>query len=172
MKAAPARPSSAGGGPFTTALLAATLAVLGLLTGLPFLLGPVIGVVAVVGAAGWRHTSRGRTESALFPVLGALGALLFAAPPERSTELFGGVAALAFLLWLADDPARPAGGGRRAVPLLGVAALSFGLSWSVTLLLAPGVPEVGIAAGLLVAALFLVAVALRWSLSAPRSEAA
>lgn len=149
-----------GGGCLTLGIFGLVLAVLGLLSGLPWLLGPVIGVAGVLLSSRLRASTRLRSELALLPGLAAMATLLFASPIAPSTELFGGLASLAFLLWLADDPARAPGGGRRAVPTLGLAGLAFGLAWSITLPFGPAAPDIGLASGLLVAALVLVGLAL------------
>jgi len=86
--------------------------------------------------------------------------LAVTAPVVPSTELFAGLTGLAFLLWLADDPARPVGGGRRAVPAIAVGALGVGVAWAITLGLEGRSPDVGLAGALLAAALVLLALLL------------
>jgi len=94
----------------------------------------------------------------LLPALGAIAILAATAPAIASTELFGGLTGLAFLLWIADDPARPSGGGRRAVPTIALGALGVGLAWAITLALPSKGPDIGLAGGLLAAGLVLLAV--------------
>ncbi len=96
----------------------------------------------------------------LVPPVVALGLLAATAPPGPSTDLFGGLSGLALLLWIADDPGRPSGGGRRAVPTIAVASLGVGLAWAVTLALPSKAPDVALGGALLAAALVLLAVLL------------
>ena len=155
---APVVPTRYGGSPFTLGLLVAAMALFGLVGGLPESTGPIVGVAGVVISAAWRGRRRATAGPiALAPALAALGALAVTAPAVPSTELFGSFAALATLLWLADDPARPAGGGRRAVPALSACAVGVALAWSLSLLLPRPSGEVGLAAVLLVGALLAVA---------------
>lgn len=133
------------------------MGLLGLLSNLPFLLGPVVGVVGVVLAHGLRRTPTMRVpELALVPALGALAVLVFASPAEIASGLVAGLAALAFLLWLADDPRRAPGGGRRAVAIIGLSAVGFGLVWGITLLVPPGAQDIGVAGALAAGALLLI----------------
>lgn len=172
MSASSARaPEGAGGA--TTGLLAGVLVVLGLLGGLPLLLGPVVGVGGVVVAVAVRRNRTARRWGLeAVPVFGVLLVLGLSAPAERSAELFAGLAALAALLWLADDRQRAPGRWTRAVPTLGLAALGFGLAWALTLLLPSGTQNVGAAGVLLVAALVLVSVVLAVAVLRPRPETA
>ena len=147
-----------GGGLATTALFGFAAGVLGLLGGLPLEFGPAIGVAGVVASAILRgRRPRDLGTLALLPALMAIALLAATAPPVPSTELFAGLTGLAFLLWIADDPSRPAGGGRRAVPILALGALGVGLAWAITLALPGRSPDVGLAGALLAAALVLLA---------------
>jgi len=148
-----------GGRGATTAVLAACAGFLGLLGALPDLLGPILGVLGVVLSSVWR--SRESTSPAVLataPALAAIVVLTASAPAAASTELFAGLTGLAFLLWLADDPARPAGGGRRAGPTIAPAALAVGLAWAFALSLSGEPVEVGLAGGVLAAAIVVLAV--------------
>jgi hypothetical protein len=150
-----------GGGAATTALFAFAMAGLGLLGGLPVYVGPALGAGTVVISALLRALRPDRYRAlALAPAVAVLGILAATAPPGASTELFGGLSGLAFLLWVADDPARPSGGGRRSVPTIALAALGVGLAWAVTLALPTNAPNVALGAALLAAALVLLAVLL------------
>ncbi len=151
------RPSGLG----ATVLLGGALALLGLLTSLPYFLGPIAGAVAVVAAARLRTRPGGRAGPlALGLVLGVLGTLSALAPPVASAELIAGFAALGVLLWIASDPSRGAGALRQAVPIVAIAGLAF----AVALALAVGLPTVpyglGIAGGLAAIAVLLVGFAL------------
>jgi len=147
-----------GGGVATAALFGATMVFLGLLGGLPVFLGPAVGAVGVGASAYWRTRPAWRQRSVPFvPAALALAVLSATSPALPSTVLFAGLASLAMLLWIADDPERPAGGGRRAAPVLGPATLGVGLAWAVTLGLAGRGTNVGLAGGLVVVALVLLA---------------
>lgn len=161
------RPIRRGGGVPTTALFGVAVGFLGLLTGVPFYLGPAIGGLGVAASAVWRARRPAVGESLpLVPALAAVTALAATAPVAPASELFAGLAALAFLLWVADDPARPAGGGRRAAATIGPAALGIGSAWGVTLALTGRTAAIGVGAGLV--AIGLVVLAVLFSLLSPR----
>jgi len=145
-----------GGGLLTAAVFGVAAGFLGLLGFLPLPVGPVVGALGVVGSTVLRTRPRLRPAAPL-PGLAALAVLSLAAPAGPSTDLFAGATGLAFLLWLSDDPLRPTGGGRRALPTIAPAALAVGLAWGITLGLAGQPQQVGLAGGLLVAALVLLA---------------
>lgn len=148
-----------GGGVATTALFAFAACALGLLGGLPFYVGPVAGGLGVLGSAVWRtYRPQPGWTVALAPALSAMTVLTATAPAAPSTELFAGLTGLAFLLWVADDPDRPAGGGRRAVPTIALAALAVALVWVVALALTGRTTGIGLTGGVLAIALILLAV--------------
>ena len=150
-----------GGGWATTALFGFAMGSLGLLGGLPIYVGPALGAGTVVISALLRSFKPGAHGTlTLVPAVVAIAVLAASAPPGPATELFGGLSALAFLLWVADDPARPSGGGRRSVPTLALASLGVGLAWAVTLALPTNSPDVALGGALLAAALVLLAVLL------------
>jgi hypothetical protein len=147
-----------GGSVATTVLLAAVAGFLGLLGGLPLFLGPAVAVAGVVGSAVLRRRRRRYGGAViLLPAVVAVAVLVTTAPPDPGSELFAGLTSLALLLWLADDPSRAAGGGRRAVPTLAPAALAVGLAWAITLGLAGTSEDVGLAGSLLATGLVLLA---------------
>lgn len=155
---APVRTVPAHGDLGTTVLLAGIYGFLGLLGGLPVFLGPVIGVLGAVGSYVLRRTDRGGTSAiALGPALLALAILTPAAPAGPATDLFAGLAALALLLWIADEPGRPAGGARRSVPTIAPAALGVAFAWALTLGLPGQEAKVGVAGALIAGALVLLA---------------
>ena len=154
----PVLPLDRGGGLATAVLFGFTAGVFGLLGGLSVLYGPAIGVggVAIASALrGWRPEQY-RTV-ALAPAILALAILAATAPPVPAAELFGGLSGLAFLLWAADDPSRPSGGGRRAVPTIALASLGVGLAWAITLAVPGRAADIGLAGALLASALVLLA---------------
>ncbi len=158
---AAAEPVLRGGGLPTAALLGFAMGVLGLLGGLTIYVGPALGVGAVAAATVLRRVRpRWLGRLNLLVPLVALAVLAATAPPAPSTELFGALGALGLLLWVADDPERPRGGGRRALPILSVAALGVGLAWGVTLAFPSRSPDVALGGALLATALVLLAVLL------------
>ena len=146
-----------GGSGLTFVLAVLAVSAFGLVVGLPDLLGPVIGVAGLVLSSLWRRRSTAGRSFVPLPALVALAVLAVSAPVVASAELFGSFATLGVLLWLADDPARPAGGGRRAARALGSCVLAIGIAWSLVLLLPRPSGEVGVAGALL--ALVLLALA-------------
>ncbi len=157
----------------STALLASSLALLGVLTSVPALLGPALGVAAPL-VAGWlrgRRNFAARSVAISIP-LGALVVLAIASPPVPTSELVGGFASLAFLFWIADDPLRAPGGARRAAPTIAV----IGLVFAVALTLGLGLPsiryELGVAGVLAAVALLAVGAALAHSSAPPAGAAA
>lgn len=145
-----------GGRGVTFAVAAIAMAVFGLVGGLPALLGPIVGVVGLAASDLWRRRPPTGATFGPLPVLLGLSAIAVSSPAVPSTELFGGFATVAVLLWLADDPGRPAGGGRRAVLALGSCALAVVVAGAVVL--GTHVPhrEVGVAGGVLAFVLLLL----------------
>jgi hypothetical protein len=153
---APVVDAARGGSRLTFVLAVLAVSLFGLVGGLPDLIGPAIGVVGLVLSSLWRRRpTTGRTFAPL-PALVALTVLAVSAPVVASAELLGGFATLALLLWLADDPARPAGGGRRAVSALASCGLAVGIAWSALLLLPSTSGRVGVAGALLAAVLLVL----------------
>jgi hypothetical protein len=162
---APLATGPRGGGFATVFLLGFSAAVFGLLGGLPSIVGPIVGIAGVAGSHLWRRWRPTAGTAPLAPVLLAIAALALTSPPVAASELFGGLTGLALLLWIADDPARPSGGGRRAAPAIALIALALGLTWAISLALPSRTPEVGIAGGLLAGAF----VALAWLVGRPQA---
>lgn len=149
----------------------AELALLALLFGAAVLLAigtalswPVALAVAGAGVAG---TAALRTRPdpaggpvALVPVLVAVGVLAAEAPSTPATDLFGGLAGVAVLAWLAGDPRRSAGGLARSIPSLLIVALTLGIAWTAAFLLPSGTSLLGVGGALLVLATILLAVLL------------
>jgi hypothetical protein len=145
--------------PWTLAILLATAAYLGYLSGFPAGWGFVLSVGAVALAAALRvRAPESAAAYAPVPVLAAISLEAATAPLGFGTEIMAGIAGLAFLLWLADDPARPVRGPVRALPALAVPALALGIAWSSTLFVPLGAIPLGVAGGLLALALGGVAV--------------
>ena len=97
--------------------------------------------------------------AALLVVFGGLLGYLSGLPGNLGLvpELLAGGCGLAFLAWLADDPARERGGLVRAPPLITLPAVALGITWASALLLPSGSATLGVAAGLLAFALLAVA---------------
>ena len=144
--------------PVSLAFLFVAAAFLGYLSGFPGGFGLALTLAAIVLAAGLRMSaSPVLAASAPVAALAALAIEAVAAPVGFGTEIVAGVAGLAFLVWLADDPNRPAGGPWRAAPTLALPALALGIAWSSALFLPTGSVPLGVAAGLLALALAAVA---------------
>lgn len=144
------------GGASVLLLLAAGF--LGYLSGLPGALGVLL--VAVPAAAGIVLRSNIDSPIAGYAPVPALGGLVvgtFLAPLGLVPELAAGAAGLAFLLWLAEDPSRPSGGGVRARRTILVPALTLAIGWSTALLLPSNSASLGVAAALLAGALLALA---------------
>ncbi len=118
-----------------------------------------------------RFAGAGARPFAPVPILAGLGLAAVVSPLGLVPALAAGAAGLVFLLWLADDPHRPAGGVRRAGAGLLLPALAVAMSWVSALLLPPGSATVGVAAGLLVLAIGAVAFLLARPRGFDREEA-
>jgi len=154
------RPGRAVGPTF--ALLAAGLVGFALLGTLPLVGGILVALGGVAAAAGLRMSGwRGAHAYAPIAPLVSLGILAVAAAPTAIPALYGGAAALAYLLWLSEDPDRLAGGPGRAAGRLLVPGIGLALAWTSSFLLPGGVATVGIAAAFLGGVLVLVALLLR-----------
>jgi hypothetical protein len=141
------------------ALLAAVVVLLGLLSGLPYGVGIVVAIVGVASAVVLRLVSSPTvTACAPIPVLLAMVMVATTAPISFGAELLAGFSGLAFLVWLADDPSRPAGGAVRGLSVAALPALALGIAWSSALFLPAGSVPLGVAGGLL--ALAVAALAL------------
>jgi hypothetical protein len=154
----PNRPSGLPG----EILLAGMVAALGLVVDLawPVALGIGLGgVLATVALRRWGSPLG--IELAPGPALLSIAALAVTSPSNPISALLGGGAALAVLIYLADDPTRSPGGPRRSAPTLLVVSLAFGISWGSALLLPPATGALGVAGGLLALSLFLIASLLR-----------
>ena len=131
---------------------------LGYVTGFPGHLGLWIVLLPIALGIGLRML---RSESlrwaAPFPVLAALAWGVFRSPFGLVPELVAGGCGLAFLAWLADDPARAEGGPTRSPTLIALPAVALGIAWSGALLLPSTSATLGVAAGLLVFAIVAVA---------------
>ncbi|HXY12679.1 MAG TPA: hypothetical protein VEJ85_04195, partial [Thermoplasmata archaeon] len=91
------------------------------------------------------------------PVLVAVVLEAAFAPVGFGTKLLAGLAGVAFLVWLADDPTRPAGGPLRAFPTIAIPSLALGVAWSAALFLPAGTLPIGVAGALLAFAIAAIA---------------
>ena len=158
MTAATAPPRRPRVRPLSLAILFVGTTYLGYLSGFPYGLGVFVAAGAVVLAAVLRRSRSGADAAyAPAPVLAVLAIEAASAPVGFGTELIAGLAALGFLVWLADDPARPAGGPLRELPTIAVPTLALGIAWTSGLLLPTGALPLGYAGGLLALALAAVA---------------
>ena len=148
-------------GPGLPVLVLAALA-LTVVSDWPILIGSLL--VAVGVAVGvvvrWEAGPRARALSVV-PVLVALVALGARTPVGAVPDGLAGVAGVAVIVWLADDPHRPRERPSRwfsawSIPVIGVA-----IAWASTALLPPTAVPFGVAGGLLAAALIALAVLVR-----------
>jgi hypothetical protein len=143
-------------------LLATVLVGFALLGSLAITASVAVAVVAVaLGAAA--RLARPMWVHALAPVppLAGLAVLAIVAVPTGVTALYGGLAVLAFLLWVADDPDRLPGGASRGLARLLVPALGLGIAWASAFLLPGGVAPLGAGVALLVIVVVAAALLLR-----------
>jgi hypothetical protein len=144
--------------PVSLAVLLVAATFLGFLSGFPDGFGPLVAAVGVVFAAGVRVTAPRRVAAyAPLPALVVVCVEAAQAPVGIGTELLAGLAGLAFLVWVADDPGRPVGGAVRSLPTVAVPALALGIAWSSAFFLPGGAVPLGVVGGLL--ALTLAAIA-------------
>ena len=140
-------------------LLAAVGGLFGLASGLPYAEGALVSVAGIIiGGILRRPASPAHLRPfALLPVVIGVGAVAIASPFALLTELLAGLSALAILVWLADDPARPAGGVARARYTIGIPGAALGIAWASALLLPSNSASLGVAAALLVFVIAAVA---------------
>jgi len=147
----PVRPVSLG-------LLLFTVAGLGYFSGFPAGFGVVAAPVAAVVSMVLRSGPWPKLDPyASLPVLVAVVLEAAFAPVGFGTELLAGLAGVAFLVWLADDPTRPAGGPLRAFPTIAIPSLALGVAWSAALFLPAGTLPIGVAGALLAFAIAAIA---------------
>ncbi len=118
----------------------------------PWGVGVSVALIAVGVGLRWGRSALVRA-TAPGPVLLALAFGALSSPLSLLAELAAGLAGLAFLLWLADDPARPRGTVGLAATSFLVPSLALGIAWGSALLLPSEAAPVGVAAGLLVFAI-------------------
>lgn len=129
-------------------------------------------VAAGLGTAARHVRSREVHPWAPIPPLVGIGVLAVFAVPSGLTALYGGVASLALLLWLADDPDRLPGGVARALVRLLVPAVGLGIAWTSAFLLPGDIVPLGAGVALLVAVVILAALLLRSPQGLERDAAA
>ncbi len=140
-------------------LLGAVGGLFGYLSGLPDALGTIV-VVAAVGLGAGLQRIRTRSiahEAFPAPVVAALVSVAMLSPYGLLAGLLGGASGVALLVWLADDPGRPAGGIGRSTLAIGVPGLAIGIAWASAFLLPPGAASLGVAVALLVFVVVAVA---------------
>jgi hypothetical protein len=148
-------------GPGGVFLVAMTVA-LALLSAWPAPVALVVAALGLLGGVGLRQALPASARLvALGPVLGALVALGASAPLGVGAEGVAGFAGVAVIAWLTEDPDRPVGSFVRRVPSWAVPALGVGIAWAGAALLPSGAAPLGVAVGLLVAALAALAYLVR-----------
>ena len=140
-------------------LLGGALALFSLGTPLPWYAGFAIAFGSAVLAT-WvrvRLTDSAR-ELAVVMLLAVLVLFAAIASATPGAIVLGGSSTLVLLLWLADDPREVPGGARRAAPAVLLAAFVVAVAWGSALLLPSRNAVVGIAAGLFVFSIVVLAV--------------
>ncbi|MGA8302480.1 MAG: hypothetical protein WA547_06590 [Thermoplasmata archaeon] len=122
---------------------------------LPALLFAALGVAASGGMRIVRPSLLAGV--APIPALLVLGVLATETPIAPVPELLVGAAGVAFVLWLLDDPFRPPAGISRGTVVWGVPALAVGIAWASAFLLPSSAATLGVAGGLVAAALIVFA---------------
>ena len=144
--------------PLSLILLIVATAYLGYLSGFPDGFGVVVASVGVLASAVLSEAGPGRAGPyAPVPVLGVLVLEAATAPAGFGTELIAGLAGVAFLVWLADDPSRPVHGPRRGFPAIALSSVALGIAWTSALFLPAGAFPLGVAGALLAVAIAAVA---------------
>jgi hypothetical protein len=125
----------------------------------PAVVGMAAALVAVGSAGTLELQDNARTRS-LAPIPALAGTLFLAAglPAGAGPDLLAGFAGVVLLAWIAEDPARPAGGVVRGAMGWGLPGLAVGLAWVCSFLLPPSSAPIGVAGGLLAAVVIALAV--------------
>jgi hypothetical protein len=151
-------PRGPAGSPGLVAVLAGAAVLFALTTDWSWPVGLAIAGAGVAGSIAVRAAGTGLgRELAAVPAAAALGTLACEGPATAVPDLLGGLAAVALLAWVADDPARAPGGLGRAVPTLVLLVLFVAVAWAGALFWPSGTSLIGVGAALLV--LVTVAVA-------------
>jgi hypothetical protein len=142
----------------TLAATGAVDTVLALLGRWPTAVGLVVALASVGVAAGLALVADPRLRGvAPVPVLVGLLALAAGLPTGPAPELLAGVGGVVVLGWVAEDPARPAGGLLRGAIGWGLPGLAVGLAWVSSFLLPSSAAPIGVAGGLLAAVVIALA---------------
>jgi hypothetical protein len=119
-------------------------------------LGVAVGSVAVAAGLEWSADVRARGVAPV-PMIAGLLFLGLGLTSGPATELLAGAGGVVLLAWIAEDPARPAGGPVRGVIGWGLPGLAVGLAWVSSFLLPPSAAPIGVAGGLLAAIVIALA---------------
>jgi hypothetical protein len=139
-------------------VLALLLALESPLSGADQLLLAALALLLIATGVGFRGSPKAYLRSAApLPVLLGLGVVVVELPLSSLAELLAGVLGVLFVAWLMEEPTRPPAGVARGamgwlIPGLGVA-----VAWASSFLLPSNAAPVGVAGGLLAAALVLLA---------------
>jgi hypothetical protein len=135
----PSRPTAGRDGVAGPLVLGATAVALGFVGALPFPLGPVLGALGVAASAVLRGVpSPTWNVWALAPAILAIAVEALTAAYSPVTVLLSGACGVAFLFWIADDAALPAGNGRRGLVPISIVAGALGLAIALVLVLPRG----------------------------------
>jgi hypothetical protein len=124
------------------------------------LAGIALAGVAVATAVRLLPDPRGR-ELAPAPLFLGLVLLAAATPVAAIPELIAGLGGVVGVVWLLDDPRGVPGAVSRGAIVWGVPALGVGVAWASATLLPSTSAPVGVAGGLLVAALVILVYLVR-----------
>jgi hypothetical protein len=136
----------------------AVAVVMALIGGWPTAVGLGVALGSVGVAAGFSLPSVSRIRPlAPLPLLAGFLVLAAGLPSDPAPELLAGVGGVVLLAWIAEDPARPAGGALRGAIGWGLPCLAVGLAWISAFLLPPSAAPIGVAGGLLAAVVIALA---------------
>ncbi len=160
MSAAAPRPANQGSyGILPGVVLAGTMVLFATGTPIPWYLDLAIAVAAVAVATGIRAKAPEPYRSyAVAPVLAVLVLLAFVSVADPLPELFGAGASLAVLVWLTADPREAPGGVGRAGMSLVLVLFVVVIAWASAIALPSRNSLVGLAGGLLVFSIVVLAI--------------
>jgi hypothetical protein len=145
-----------------TSVLALAAMALAFVSTLPPVLGVAIALVGVALSLGLElRAGEGTRALDPLPAMVALGILAAACPLGSVPELVAGGAGVAVIAWLAEAPDRPPHGAGRGALGWGLPGLAVGVAWIGSLLLPPSAAPIGVAGGLLAAAVLALAYLFR-----------
>jgi hypothetical protein len=119
-------------------------------------LGVALASVALAGAIELLGDARYRSVAPV-PMIAGFVVLAAGLPLGPGPDLLAAAGGVVLLAWVAEDPARPAGGVLRGAIGWALPGLAVGLAWASSFLLPPSSAPIGIAGGLLAAVVIALA---------------